>query len=41
LSHYKRPAHYLAITRAEVPLGATTKPQRAALAALAISRLRV
>ncbi|MDX2167050.1 MAG: class I adenylate-forming enzyme family protein, partial [Deltaproteobacteria bacterium] len=40
LSHYKRPARYLSITRAEVPLGATTKPQRAALAALATSRLR-
>lgn len=40
LSHYKRPSRYLAIAPAEVPLGATTKPQRAALAALAIARLR-
>jgi fatty-acyl-CoA synthase len=35
LSHYKRPARYLRIARDEVPLSATSKPQRAALAALA------
>ncbi len=39
LSHYKRPAHYLQIARDEVPLGGTSKPQRAALAALARTRL--
>ena len=35
LSHYKRPARYVRIGRAEVPLSGTAKPQRAALAALA------
>jgi fatty-acyl-CoA synthase len=38
LSHYKRPARYLHIARDEVPLGGTSKPQRAALAALAARR---
>ena len=28
LSHYKCPEHYLFLSRAEVPLGATSKPQR-------------
>ncbi len=40
LSHYKRPVHYLFIERSEVPLGGTSKPQRAALAAIAASRLQ-
>jgi fatty-acyl-CoA synthase len=40
LSHYKRPAHYLAVARDAITLGATTKPQRAALAALAAARLQ-
>ena len=35
LSHYKRPARYVHIARAAVPLSGTSKPQRAALAALA------
>ena len=35
LSVYKRPEAYVAVTRQEVPLGGTAKPQRAALAALA------
>jgi len=39
LSHYKRPGRYLSIGPEEVPLGGTAKPQRAALAALAASRL--
>ena len=39
LSHYKRPERYIAIDRSDVPLGATAKPQRAALAALAESRV--
>lgn len=39
LSHYKRPGRYLSIGRDEVPLGGTSKPQRAALAALAAARL--
>lgn len=39
LSHYKRPARYLFITRVEVPLSGTSKPQRAALAELAAQRL--
>ena len=39
LSHYKRPAHYVHIGRDEVPLSGTSKPQRAALAALAAARL--
>lgn len=38
LSTYKRPARYLPIGRDEVPLGGTSKPQRAALAALAVVR---
>ncbi|MFN8640284.1 MAG: class I adenylate-forming enzyme family protein [Candidatus Binatia bacterium] len=38
LSAYKRPTRYVAIHRDEVPLGGTSKPQRAALAALAIVR---
>ena len=40
LSHYKRPAHYFFITRADVPLSGTSKPQRPALAELAAQRLR-
>ena len=40
LSHYKRPARYLFIAREDVPLGATAKPQRRALAALAERLLR-
>lgn len=39
LSVYKRPAHYVPIRREDVPLGGTSKPQRAALAALAAARL--
>ena len=39
LSHYKRPAAYVFIDRADVPLSGTAKPQRAALAALATQRL--
>jgi fatty-acyl-CoA synthase len=39
LSHYKRPACYLAVGREEIPLSGTSKPQRAALAALAADRL--
>ena len=39
LSHYKCPEHYLFLSRAEVPLGATSKPQRDALAELAAGRL--
>ena len=39
LSHYKCPEHYVFLSRAEVPLGATSKPQRAALAELAARRL--
>ncbi|MBX3023824.1 acyl--CoA ligase [bacterium] len=39
LSGYKRPSRYLAIDRDEVPLGATSKPQRATLARLAAARL--
>lgn len=38
LSAYKRPTRYLRIGRDEVPLGGTSKPQRAALAALAAAR---
>jgi acyl-CoA synthetase (AMP-forming)/AMP-acid ligase II len=40
LSAYKRPAQYLRIRRDEVPLGSTSKPQRAALAEIAARRLR-
>jgi fatty-acyl-CoA synthase len=40
LSHYKRPTHYIQLRRDEVPLSATAKPQRAALATLATDRLR-
>jgi len=40
LSHYKRPTHYIQLRRDQVPLSATAKPQRAALAALATGRLR-
>jgi fatty-acyl-CoA synthase len=39
LSHYKRPVHYVHLGRDRVPLGSTSKPQRAALAALAAARL--
>ncbi len=39
LSPYKRPSRYLRIGREEVPLGGTSKPQRAALAALAATRV--
>ena len=35
LSHYKRPARYVHIRHADVPLSGTAKPQRAALAELA------
>jgi fatty-acyl-CoA synthase len=35
LSHYKRPQHYFVISRDQVPLGGTAKPQRRALAELA------
>ncbi len=38
LSHYKRPEQYLFIERSEIPLGGTSKPQRAVLAALAASK---
>ncbi len=41
LSHYKRPERYLFIERSDVPLGGTSKPQRAALAALAAERIAV
>jgi fatty-acyl-CoA synthase len=40
LSHYKCPTHYIWISRDEVPLSATSKPQREVLAALAIDRLK-
>jgi len=40
LSHYKRPVQYLHIRHAEVSLSGTSKPQRAALAALAARRLQ-
>jgi len=39
LSHYKRPSRYLFIERGDVALGATSKPQRGALAALAARHL--
>jgi fatty-acyl-CoA synthase len=39
LSHYKRPQHYLQLQREEVPLSGTSKPVRAALAALAAGRI--
>lgn len=39
LSHYKRPQRYVFIDRSEVPLGGTSKPQRAGLAELAARRL--
>ncbi|MBI1815268.1 MAG: AMP-binding protein [Deltaproteobacteria bacterium] len=39
LSHYKWPERYLFIERSDVPLGGTSKPQRAALAALAAGRI--
>jgi acyl-CoA synthetase (AMP-forming)/AMP-acid ligase II len=39
LSHYKRPQRYLFIERSEVSVSATSKPQRAALAELALVRL--
>jgi fatty-acyl-CoA synthase len=35
LSHYKRPERYVYVNRDEIVLGATSKPQRAALAELA------
>lgn len=35
LSHYKRPARYVHLRHADVPLSGTAKPQRAALAELA------
>lgn len=41
LSHYKRPEAYVFLQRHEVPLGGTSKPQRAQLAALAAERLRM
>jgi fatty-acyl-CoA synthase len=39
LSHYKRPEDYVFLRRDEVPFGATSKPQRAELAAIALKRL--
>ncbi|MFQ5667884.1 MAG: AMP-binding protein [Candidatus Binatia bacterium] len=39
LSQYKWPEQYLFVERDEVPLGGTSKPERAALAALATQRL--
>lgn len=39
LSSYKRPAHYLLLSRDEVPFGGTSKPQRSLLTQLAIQRL--
>lgn len=39
LSHYKRPEAYVWLRREEVPLGQTSKPQRAQLAAIAAERL--
>jgi acyl-CoA synthetase (AMP-forming)/AMP-acid ligase II len=39
LSHYKRPQHYIFISRNDVPLGGTAKPQRHVLAELAAARL--
>lgn len=39
LSHYKRPEAFVWIDRAEVPLGATSKPQRDVLAGIAATRL--
>jgi acyl-CoA synthetase (AMP-forming)/AMP-acid ligase II len=39
LSHYKRPMRYVFIERSEVSLSGTSKPQRAALAALAAERV--
>jgi fatty-acyl-CoA synthase len=39
LSSYKRPASYLILSRDDVPLGGTSKPQRRTLAELAIRRL--
>ena len=41
LSHYKRPEHYVFIARDDVPLGGTSKPQRAALAEMVGRRLDV
>ncbi|HVN87522.1 MAG TPA: class I adenylate-forming enzyme family protein [Candidatus Binatia bacterium] len=40
LSHYKRPEHYVFIGRGDVPLGGTSKPQRAALTELASQKLQ-
>ncbi|HXQ20512.1 MAG TPA: class I adenylate-forming enzyme family protein [Candidatus Acidoferrales bacterium] len=40
LSHYKRPERYVFIEPGAVPLSGTAKPQRAALARLAVIRLR-
>lgn len=40
LSHYKRPTHFIPVRHDDVPLSGTSKPQRAALAALATARLR-
>jgi fatty-acyl-CoA synthase len=40
LSHYKRPTHFIHVRHDEVPLSGTSKPQRAALAAVASARLR-
>jgi acyl-CoA synthetase (AMP-forming)/AMP-acid ligase II len=39
LSHYKRPDAYIFLSPEEIPFGATSKPQRAALATLAMERL--
>jgi acyl-CoA synthetase (AMP-forming)/AMP-acid ligase II len=39
LSHYKRPDAYLFLEADDVPFGATSKPQRTALAELAAARL--
>ena len=40
LSHYKCPTRYVRISRDDVPLSATSKPQRGVLAALAVDRLK-
>jgi fatty-acyl-CoA synthase len=41
LSHYKRPDAYVFVSSEDIPFGATSKPQRSALAALAEERLAV
>ena len=39
LSPYKRPSVYVTVRREEIPLGATSKPQRKAVAELVLARL--